>query len=294
MDIKKIATFSIALLLVLVGPASAQSISVSSGTVTLGQSMSINGDCTARSVSAIPIVVSQGIVTDTVGSVVFGPNASTNFSGTANFGLFSELTSGPAVLTVLCPGNQGNVSTQINIIDPNGSPNPNVPIGTSLSFNGNTNLGTSFGVSGMCGTNPAGSTVNLSVTQNGVTSNLGSITTTGTGGSFNSNVTFGNGIVAGPAVITATCPGTGNVITSSVNISDPNAAGGTDTGGTNTGGGSTTGGTNTGTTGGVSTTPVGGVAAGKSLNFLIGLALILVGVSGFVFSTLRKNQISLQ
>jgi hypothetical protein len=275
-----------------VGSASAATFNLNaSSTIALGTgNVAVSGTCTGSTLS-VPIVLTQNGAATQVGVATTPDNGPADtYTGFTNFALNIDdgFTTGPATLTAVCP--EGNAVVGITLIDPDGI--LNVPMGTSLGFSGSTNLGTSFGINGVCGTTSAsaGNNVTFTVTQNGTVSNLGSATTVNSNGNFSGNVAFGNGIVAGPAVITASCPGTGNVITTAITIADPTATGGTDTG---TGTGTTP--TNTPTEtdrGGVSTTPQGGVAAGSGvgLNMLIAGVLMAAGIAGLA---MRKRVLSL-
>jgi hypothetical protein len=283
------------------GSASAATINLDGGTtISLGQSnVVISGTCTGSTLS-VPLVLSQNGVQTQVGMATTPDNGNANtFVGFASFGLnMTNFSTGAATLTAVCP--EGNATVGINLINP--TPSNTVPIGTSLNFNGNANLGGNLGVSGVCGTNPSGSNVSFTLTQNGTTMNLGSTTTTGNDGNFSSNVNFGSSIVAGPATITATCPGTGNVITSSVNIIDPNAnntgTGGASGGDNSSNAGGAAAGSNTsggGAVSGTSTTPTGGVAAGGSgISIVSWLALVLVVLGALGFVSAHRKELSLE
>jgi hypothetical protein len=302
---KNIALLSICLLaaFVLAGSASAVTISLNGGsTIALGQgNVVISGTCNGSTLN-VPLVLTQGGKSIQLAVATTPDNGPSNaYVGFANFPLNVDdgFVTGSATLTAVCP--EGNASVDITLVDPDPAV---VPLGTSLNFSGNSTLNSNFGISGVCGTNPAGSNVSFTVTQNGITTNLGSTTTVGTGGNFSANFNLGSGFVAGPAIITATCPGTGNVITSAVNFVDPNATNNTNNNNTGTGTG-TTNNTNTGsttgttsgastTTGSVSTTPVGGVAAGGGISILTWSAVLfmILGAGGLAYA--HRKELSLE
>ncbi len=144
-NIASISLLGLILMVAFVSPAIAQTLSAPSN-VNLGESVTVTGSCPTGSVSAIPVIVTQNDRTDTVGSATFG-NSGTNFTGMASFGLFSNLVSGPATLSVLCPGTNVSTATSINFVAGAGNPTNNG------NNSGNKNTLPSGGVSAGTGAN---------------------------------------------------------------------------------------------------------------------------------------------
>ena len=211
---KFISIVSLLALALVVSPASAAII----GTINIngdtspnvGTGVNFSGSCgTTVTGNVTYTLVRNGSVT-TVGSASLN-GASGNFN--SNITVPSTYGSGSATLVATCP-NGDTVTTNLDVM---------TPIGTNLTVTGGPSLGGNIVINGTCGTLSAGSTVNFSVTRNGSTVNLGSGSTIGADGNFQTTVNIPSSFGAGPATITATCPGSGNTITASVNVSDPNA-----------------------------------------------------------------------
>ncbi len=240
------------------------------GTPVLGQGLTVSGSCgTTSTGGAVNLSVVRPAGSFSLGTTTT-TNASGSFSGT--FTVPSNAGGGPVAIVAACP--TGNITLNTALIDPSA----NVSLGDTTP-----SIGAGFTLVGVCGTT-AGGNVTFTLSNPTTQVNLGSATTTANG-SFSAVLAVPSGFPTGSALITAVCP-TGNVVMSAV-IVDPAATGGTiilpppapstsPTGGTATG--------TEGSVGGVSTTPVGGVAAGRGTDtaMALGAFLMLLGITGFL------------
>ncbi len=199
--------------------------------------ISVTGNCTTSN--------GNGVVTFTLtrGGVVtnLSSTTSTNSNGTFTntVSIPSTYPTGLATLTATCPNGQV-VSTLAVIGDPN-------LINLTLSPN-TVNVGGTITATGVCPTSSSG--VTFSVLQNGTTTPLGNgVTSVNSNGTFSSTMTLPTTVTTGSANVIATCNNNGGSTTSGLVLGVATNLPATPV--------------PTGSVAGVSTTPVGGVAAGS-------------------------------
>src|SRR3989344_5486757 len=237
------------------------------GTPTLGQSLNVSGSCGTTAVGG---TVSINLVR--VGSSInIGSTTTLDSSGSfsGNFTIPNNVGGGPVSIVATCP--TGTITLNSSIVDPlaNVSLNDNTPV-----------IGTQFTANGVCGIG-SGQTVNFLLSNANAQIELTSSALTNASGAYSANLVIPTGFPVGPATLVAFCP-TGNVVTAAV-VVDPAATGGTvvlppATTGTPP---------SAPTTGSVSTTPTGGVAAGRTdsiVAWVLGLILAAVGASGIALA----------
>lgn len=172
---------------------------------------------------------------------------------------------GSASVTATCPNGDTLTGTLfVNPADPNA---------TLVVANNNPARGNEIRFSGICGTTPGGQ-VEIAIVANGVRTVIGRVIT-GTDGVYAATLTIPDTMPLGSAQLQATCP-SGLVVASAISITPDTEI---PTGGVPA---SETPGT---AVGGVSTTPTGGVAAGRTVDnvLLLGILLALGGTLGLLW-----------
>jgi hypothetical protein len=246
------------------------------GTPVLGQGLNISGSCGTTS-SGSPVVVN---LVRPGSNVNLGSTTTTGSEGAFNatFNVPANAGGGPVAIVAQCP--TGTITLNTSIIDPSAS---------AALTDTSPSIGGAFTVTGVCGTT-AGGSVSFTLSNASQQTILGT-TQTSANGSFATTLIVPGNFAQGAGLLVATCP-TGNVMISSVRI-DPATSGGTvDLGG---GQAAAAGTTTPVTTGAVSTTPTGGVAAGKTqpISLMFGLLLLGLGIIGLAMkrSSLYTNDV---
>src|SRR3989338_8232473 len=146
-------------------------------------------------------------------------------------------------------------------------------VSSSLTVNGDTRIGSDVSVSASCGDVPNASLVPITLSQIGMASRVGFAATVGSNGSFFTTVRLpSTGFQPGPAFLSATCPD-GSTIMSAIILSSSITSG---------------------DVAGVSTTPVGGVAAGVAgldLTLIIAGILVSAGIIGLLLGSKRETPV---
>ncbi|OGE74057.1 MAG: hypothetical protein A3I07_01235 [Candidatus Doudnabacteria bacterium RIFCSPLOWO2_02_FULL_42_9] len=151
-------------------------------------------------------------------------------------------------------------------------------VSSSLTVNGDTRIGSDVSVSASCGDVPNASLVPITLSQIGMASRVGFAATVGSNGSFFTTVRLpSTGFQPGPAFLSATCPD-GSTIMSAIILSAS----------------ITSSSITSGDVAGVSTTPVGGVAAGVAgldLTLIIAGILVSAGIIGLLLGSKRETPV---
>ena len=179
-----------------------QAVSLSPMVVNQGGTLTVSGSCAGA--GAVNISVGSGSSAQS-----FSTTANSSGSFNTNITLPSTLQTGSIPVVATCPNGSITSSTNLTVNALNST-------GTNINLVGNAVIGQGLSITGVCGTTPAGGTVNLNLVQGNNTVSLGTATTTGTGGNFSGTFTIPSNLSGGAVTITANCPN--GIVTLNTNL----------------------------------------------------------------------------